>query len=181
MPVRHGGVLRPFSGGCDPPAIGGGGANGRSGSTPCPVSLVPPSRLCALAALRPPSNQLHYSVDVDCFATPRRQVAKSQSIRRAGDVSLPVELARSSTCGRGRTGTLTRPARPPLVCGGRPAQGRQRSNLSKVMDSSLPKSSCRGWSHQNKPFLRQHFLKRLPLPQGQRSLRPSFSSSSLSP
>ena len=28
---------------------------------------------------------------------------------------------------------------------------------------------------------RQHFLNRLPLPQGQGSLRPSFSSSSLSP
>ena len=47
--------------------------------------------------------------------------------------------------------------------------------------SFLSKSSDLGWHHQKRPFFRQHFLKRLPLPHGQRSLRPSFSSSSLSP
>ena len=47
--------------------------------------------------------------------------------------------------------------------------------------SFLSKSSGLSWHHQKRPFFRQHFLKRLPLPHGQRSLRPSFSSSSLSP
>ena len=46
---------------------------------------------------------------------------------------------------------------------------------------SVPKSSDPGSHHQRQPLLRQHFLKRLPEPQGQRSFRPSFSSSSLSP
>ena len=56
-----------------------------------------------------------------------------------------------------------------------PAQvdGRQSSFLSKSSDLGL--------HHQKRPFFRQHFLKRLPLPQGQRSLRPSFSSRILSP
>ena len=45
----------------------------------------------------------------------------------------------------------------------------------------VSKSSGPGSRHQKRPDLRQHFLKRLPLPHGQRSLRPSFSSSSLSP
>jgi hypothetical protein len=42
-------------------------------------------------------------------------------------------------------------------------------------------SSDPGSRHQKRPDLRQHFLKRRPLLHGQRSLRPSFSSSSLSP
>ena len=46
---------------------------------------------------------------------------------------------------------------------------------------SVPKSIGAGLRHQKQPFLRQHFLKRLPEPQGQRSFRPSLSSSSLSP
>lgn len=46
---------------------------------------------------------------------------------------------------------------------------------------SVPKSSDPGSRHQKQPFERQHFLKRLPEPQGQRSFRPSFSSSSLPP
>ena len=45
----------------------------------------------------------------------------------------------------------------------------------------VSKSSGPGSRHQKRPDLRQHFLKRLPLPHGQRSLRPSFSSRSLSP
>lgn len=48
-------------------------------------------------------------------------------------------------------------------------------------DTSFPKSSGPDSLRQKQPFLRQHFLKRLPDPQGQRSLRPSFSSSNLSP
>lgn len=47
--------------------------------------------------------------------------------------------------------------------------------------SFLSKSSDLGWHHQKQPLFRQHFLNRLPLPHGQRSLRPSFSSRSLSP
>jgi len=46
--------------------------------------------------------------------------------------------------------------------------------------SSIPKSSGPGSCRQNRPSIRQHFLKRLPEPQGQRSFRPSFSSSTLS-
>jgi len=46
---------------------------------------------------------------------------------------------------------------------------------------SVPKSIGAGLRRQKQPFFRQHFLKRLLEPQGQRSLRPSFSSSSLSP
>ena len=45
----------------------------------------------------------------------------------------------------------------------------------------LPKSSHPDWSHQKRPDLRQHRLNRCPLPHGQGSLRPSFSSSCLSP
>ena len=45
----------------------------------------------------------------------------------------------------------------------------------------VPKSSRPGWSHQKRPDLRQHRLNRRPLPHGQGSLRPSFSSSCLSP
>ena len=45
----------------------------------------------------------------------------------------------------------------------------------------VPKSSRRDWPHQKRPDFRQHRLNRLRLPQGQRSLRPSFSSSCLSP
>lgn len=33
-----------------------------------------------------------------------------------------------------------------------------------------------GWTRQKQPVFRQHFLNLRPLPQGQRSLRPSFSS-----
>ena len=43
------------------------------------------------------------------------------------------------------------------------------------------KSSDPGSRRQKRPDFRQHFLNRLPLPHGQRSLRPSFSSSSFSP
>ena len=46
---------------------------------------------------------------------------------------------------------------------------------------SFSKSSGLARNHQKRPDLRQHFLNRLPLPQGQRSFRPSFSSNSLSP
>lgn len=46
---------------------------------------------------------------------------------------------------------------------------------------SVPESSAVGLRRQKQPFLRQHFLKRLLEPQGHRSLRPSFSSSNLSP
>jgi hypothetical protein len=45
---------------------------------------------------------------------------------------------------------------------------------------SFSKSSDCDSRPRNEPFFKQHFLKRLPLPHGQRSLRPSFSSSSLS-
>ena len=45
----------------------------------------------------------------------------------------------------------------------------------------VPKSSRPDWSHQKRPILRQHRLNRCPLPQGHGSLRPSFSSSCLSP
>ena len=47
--------------------------------------------------------------------------------------------------------------------------------------SFLSKSSDLGLRHQKRPLFRQHFLKRFPLSHGQRSLRPSFSSRSLSP
>jgi hypothetical protein len=47
--------------------------------------------------------------------------------------------------------------------------------------SAVSKSSGRGWSRQKRPPLRQQCLKSLPEPHGQRSLRPSFSSSSFSP
>ena len=47
--------------------------------------------------------------------------------------------------------------------------------------SLVPKNSGPGASRQKRPFFRQHFLNRLPLPQGHRSLRPSFSSNSLPP
>ncbi len=46
---------------------------------------------------------------------------------------------------------------------------------------SLPKSNRPGSPRQNRPDLRQHRLNRLPEPHGQRSFRPSFSTSSLSP
>jgi ribosomal protein L2 len=45
----------------------------------------------------------------------------------------------------------------------------------------LSKSIRRDWSHQRRPDRRQHFLNRNRLPHGQGSLRPSFSSSCLSP
>ena len=47
--------------------------------------------------------------------------------------------------------------------------------------SLVPKSNGFGSLRQKRPLLRQHRLKRLPLPQGQRSLRPSCSSSHLPP
>ncbi len=46
---------------------------------------------------------------------------------------------------------------------------------------SFSKSSRHGWRHQKQPFVRQHFFKHWPEPQGQRSFLPSFSSSNLSP
>src|SRR4051812_26108075 len=46
---------------------------------------------------------------------------------------------------------------------------------------SLSKSSDLDRRHQKQPDFMQHFLKRLPDPHGQRSLRPSFSLSSLPP
>ena len=48
-------------------------------------------------------------------------------------------------------------------------------------EMSVPESSAAGLRHQKQPFFRQHFLKRFPEPHGHRSLRPSFSSSNLSP
>ena len=46
---------------------------------------------------------------------------------------------------------------------------------------SFPESKSRGLRRRNRPDGRQQFRKRLPEPQGQRSFRPSFSASSLSP
>ena len=46
---------------------------------------------------------------------------------------------------------------------------------------SVPKRNYPGSRRQKQPFVRQHFLKRWPEPQGQRSFLPSFSSSNLSP
>ena len=45
----------------------------------------------------------------------------------------------------------------------------------------VPKKSDPGLRRQKQPFVRQHFLKRWPEPQGQRSFLPSVSSSTLSP
>jgi hypothetical protein len=45
----------------------------------------------------------------------------------------------------------------------------------------LSKSSLRGWPHQNRPDRKQQVLNRSPLPHGHGSLRPSFSTSCLSP
>ena len=59
--------------------------------------------------------------------------------------------------------------------------GKSPAQVDGRQSSFLSKSSDLGLHHQKRPFFRQHFLKRLPLPQGQRSLRPSFSSRSLSP
>lgn len=50
-----------------------------------------------------------------------------------------------------------------------------------LLNLLLPKSSRPGSRRQNRPDLRQQFLNRALLPHGQRSFRPSFSSSSLSP
>lgn len=47
--------------------------------------------------------------------------------------------------------------------------------------TSVSKSSDRDLRRQKRPFFRQHFLKRWPDLQGHRSLRPSFSTSSLLP
>lgn len=46
---------------------------------------------------------------------------------------------------------------------------------------SVPKSNAAGLRRQKQPFFRQQFFKRLPDPHGHKSLRPSFSSSTLSP
>jgi hypothetical protein len=46
---------------------------------------------------------------------------------------------------------------------------------------SFPKSSGHGSRRQKQPAFKQHFLKRLPDPHGQRSFLPSFSASSLLP
>lgn len=46
---------------------------------------------------------------------------------------------------------------------------------------SISEKRSPGSLRQNQPPSRQHVLNRLPDPQGQRSFRPSFSSSSLSP
>ncbi len=76
---------------------------------------------------------------------------------------------------------------PALNCfaGSRQAVWLQRQSVARRRrgrrDLSVSKSSRRGRRHQKQPDFRQHFLKRLPLPHGQRSLRPSFSSRSLSP
>lgn len=50
-----------------------------------------------------------------------------------------------------------------------------------TISSLVPKSNGPGWNRQKQPFFRQQRLNRRPLPQGQRSFRPSFSSSSFSP
>jgi len=47
--------------------------------------------------------------------------------------------------------------------------------------SLISKKNDLGSRRQKQPFVRQHFLKRWPEPQGQRSFLPSFSSSNLSP
>jgi hypothetical protein len=59
-------------------------------------------------------------------------------------------------------------------------------SLARLLDRagpfmSLSKSSGPGSRRQKQPVLRQHFLKDLPEPQGQRSFLPSFSVSSLVP
>jgi hypothetical protein len=56
----------------------------------------------------------------------------------------------------------------------------RRTDGMGVLNSLAEKSGC-GSFRQKQPDVRQQFLKSLPDPQGQRSLRPSFSSSSLSP
>jgi hypothetical protein len=53
--------------------------------------------------------------------------------------------------------------------------------LSSIKKPSLSEKSGLGSRRQKRPRSRQHFLNRLSDPQGQRSFRPSFSSSSLSP
>jgi hypothetical protein len=76
---------------------------------------------------------------------------------------------------------------PAVNCfaGSRHAVWLQRQSVARRSgerrDVSVSKSSGRGLRHQKRPDFRQHCLNRLPLPHGQRSLRPSFSSSSLSP
>ena len=53
--------------------------------------------------------------------------------------------------------------------------------ISRSLNRSLPEKSDLGSLHQKHPVVRQHFLNRRLEPHGQRSFRPSFSSSSLSP
>jgi hypothetical protein len=58
---------------------------------------------------------------------------------------------------------------------------RQEVGAIRMRNQSVSKSSGPGSRRQKQPCLRQHFLKHLPDPHGQRSLRPSFSSNSFSP
>ena len=51
----------------------------------------------------------------------------------------------------------------------------------QARSSLFPEKSSRGSRRQKRPFDRQHRLNFLALPHGQRSFRPSFSSSSFSP
>jgi len=63
----------------------------------------------------------------------------------------------------------------------RPARKEKPPGVAAGRLVTFPKSSGRGSRRQNRPPLRQHFLNGLTEPQGQRSLRPTFSSSCLSP
>ena len=58
----------------------------------------------------------------------------------------------------------------------RPGHSHRTGPCCSVSEKRSP-----GSLRQNRPPSRQHVLNRLPDPQGQRSFRPSFSSSSLSP
>jgi hypothetical protein len=55
------------------------------------------------------------------------------------------------------------------------------ARAGKVTADSLSESSDSGWCHRKQPVVRQQRLNSRPDPQGQRSFRPSFSSSTLSP
>ena len=70
------------------------------------------------------------------------------------------------------------------TCNSRPSWTQKdilSASLWQTMRISFSEKSRPGSLRQNRPPSRQHFLYRLPDPQGQRSFRPSFSSSSLSP
>lgn len=94
--------------------------------------------------------------------TPTRQVSRSTSNSFA-NLGLPGEEKRKWThTHTGPSATLSR----------RAGEGDW---------NSFPESNARGSRRQNKPPVRQQFLKRRPERHGQRSFLPSFSSSCLSP